>query len=55
MNDYDFTEEDKKLIVLMDAYDKARADLLAKETNLHALWRVISAADAMREQLGMMP
>lgn len=53
MTELEFTEDDKKLIDLMFAYDKARM-LLGEEGNLKALWRCIVAADAMRKQLGMM-
>jgi hypothetical protein len=49
-----FTEDDKKLIVLMAAYDEAR-QLSGKESDVNALWRTIVAADAMRRHLGMMP
>lgn len=51
----EFSEDDKKLIGLMTAYDEARQQLLGKESDSAVLWRTIIAADAMRKQLGMMP
>jgi len=39
--------------MLMEIYDRER-QLIGKENDVHALWRVITAADALRKQLGMM-
>lgn len=49
-----FSDDDEKLIGLMITYDQARQHLLGREHDASTLWRTITAADKMREQLGMM-
>jgi len=50
---YEFSEEDKKVLIAMDAYDEARAKALGAEMDTRVLWCIIVAADALREALGM--
>lgn len=50
-----FSDDDKRVLVAMQAYDEARRGALHAENNPNALWRIITAADALREALGMMP
>ena len=55
MSEPEFSEQDKALLVFMEIYDRERRRLIGKEYDVHALWRVITAADALRKRLGMVP